>query len=88
MREGRNIKVLLVNVFAGITHLGEFSRLLAHALAHTPSLQGVPVVARLVGNGQDEARANLEQAGTAIYLEDDLDAALARVAQIVMGGPA
>lgn len=88
MRTGRNIKVLLVNVFAGITHLGEFSRLLAHALAHTPSLQGVPVVARLVGNGQDEARANLEQAGTAIYLEDDLDAALARVAQIVTGGQA
>jgi succinyl-CoA synthetase beta subunit len=85
MREGGNIKVLLVNVFAGITHLGEFSRLLVHALAHTPALRDVPVVARLVGNGQQEARDILTQAGTAVFLEDDLEAALARVASIVKG---
>jgi succinyl-CoA synthetase beta subunit len=85
MREGRNIKVLLVNVFAGITHLGEFSRLLVHALAHTPALRDIPVVARLVGNGQEEARHTLNQAGTQVFLEDDLDAALERVALIVKG---
>ena len=44
------MKVLLVNIFAGITDLGEFSKLLVAALAAVPRLK-VPVVARLVGNG-------------------------------------
>lgn len=85
MRSGRNIKVLLVNVFAGITHLGEFARLLVHALAHSPALGGVPVVARLVGNGQDEARDILLQSGTPVFLEEDMEAALARVAEVLRG---
>lgn len=88
MREGRDIKVLLVNVFAGITHLGEFSRLLVHALAHTPALQGIPVVARLVGNGQEDARDILDDARAQVFLEEDLEAALARVAALVQGGRA
>jgi succinyl-CoA synthetase beta subunit len=88
MREGRDIKVLLVNVFAGITHLGEFARLLVHAIAHTPRLQGMPVVARLIGNGQQEAEDILRRAGTPVFLEEDLDAALARVAQLVKGARA
>jgi succinyl-CoA synthetase beta subunit len=83
MRHGRDIKVLLVNIFAGITHLGEFARLLAHALAHTPALKDLPVVARLIGNGQDEARAILTGAGMTIFMEEDLEAALARVTQLV-----
>ncbi|AOB33135.1 hypothetical protein AKI39_23860 [Bordetella sp. H567] len=83
MRHGAGIKVLLVNIFAGITHLGEFARLLTHALAQTPTLKGLPVVARLVGNGQEEARAILESAGMAIFLEEDLKAALTRTAQLV-----
>jgi succinyl-CoA synthetase beta subunit len=88
MREGRQIKVLLVNVFAGITHLGEFSRLLVHALVHTPALQGIPVVARLVGNGQEDAREILKDAPAQVFLEEDLEAALARVAALVQGGQA
>jgi succinyl-CoA synthetase beta subunit len=83
MRHGRDIKVLLVNIFAGITHLGEFARLLTHALTHTPALKDLPVVARLIGNGQDEARAILAGGGMTIFMEEDLEAALARVTQLV-----
>ena len=43
------MKVLLVNIFAGITDLAEFSKLLVAALAAVPTLK-VPVVARLVGS--------------------------------------
>lgn len=88
MRAGRDIKVLLVNVFAGITHLGEFSRLLVHALAQTPALREIPVVARLVGNGQEDARAILDGARAQVFLEEDLEAALARVGKLVRGGKA
>lgn len=71
--EGPNVKCVLVNVFAGITHLGEFSRLLVQALKEAPVLK-VPVVTRLVGNGLDDARAVLGEAGIAV--EPDLDEAL------------
>jgi succinyl-CoA synthetase beta subunit len=49
--EGQKVRVLLVNIFAGITDLGEFARLLVEAIAAAPQLR-VPVVARLVGNGR------------------------------------
>lgn len=74
--DGRNVRVLLVNIFAGITDLAEFSRLLVAALAEVPRLK-VPVVARLVGNGLPAAREVLAAAG--IPLHTDLDAALAEV---------
>ena len=76
--QGSHIKVILVNVFAGITDLGEFSRLLLAALARAPQLK-VPVVARLIGNGIDTARQVLGDAGIAVVTE--LDAAVARVKQ-------
>lgn len=76
MREGRNVKVLLINIFAGITELGEFSRLLVSALKDVPEFKA-PVVARLVGNGMETARGVLADAG--ITLHSDLDAALAEV---------
>ena len=74
--EGRKVRVLLVNIFAGITDLGEFSRLLVEAIAAAPQLR-VPVVARLVGNGLPAARESL--AGAGIALHTDLDAALTAV---------
>jgi len=76
IREGRRVKVLLVNIFAGITDLAEFSKLLVEALAAVPALQ-VPVVARLVGNGLPAAREVLAQAGIALHT--DLDDAIAAV---------
>ena len=74
--EGQKVKVLLVNIFAGITDLGEFARLLVEATASAPQLK-VPVVARLVGNGLPAAREVLAAAGIALHT--DLDEALAAV---------
>ncbi len=53
--EGPRVRVLFVNIFAGITDLDEFARLLIEAFAHVPQLK-VPIVARLVGTGLDAAR--------------------------------
>jgi len=80
MTEGKRIRVLLINIFAGITDLGEFSRLLVTALRDVRDLD-VPVVARLVGNGLPEARPILEKGG--VHLYTDLDAAVAEVRQIL-----
>ena len=74
--EGKNVKVLLVNIFAGITDLGEFARLLVDAIAAVPQLKA-PVVARLVGNGLPQAREVLSAAGIPLLV--DLDDALASV---------
>jgi succinyl-CoA synthetase beta subunit len=74
--EGQKVRVLLVNIFAGITDLGEFSRLLVEAIAAAPQLK-VPVVARLIGNGLPAAREVLAAARIALYT--DLDEALAAV---------
>jgi succinyl-CoA synthetase beta subunit len=82
MTAGRKIRVLLINIFAGITDLGEFSRLLVTALRTVPELQ-VPVVARLVGNGLPEARPILETGG--VHLYTDLDAAVAEVRRLLQG---
>ncbi len=73
---GKRVRVLLVNIFAGITDLGEFSRLLVEAMKQVPGFR-VPVVARLVGNGLEGARATLAAAGIAFYT--DLDEAVAEV---------
>jgi succinyl-CoA synthetase beta subunit len=53
--EGPRVRVLFVNIFAGITDLDEFARLLIEAFARVPQLK-VPIVARLVGTGLDAAR--------------------------------
>ena len=82
MTQGRKIRVLLINIFAGITDLGEFSRLLVTALRAVPELD-VPVVARLVGNGLPQARPILESAG--VHLHTDLAAAVAEMKRLLAG---
>jgi succinyl-CoA synthetase beta subunit len=72
---GPRVRALLINIFAGITELGEFSRLLTAALAQSPLK--VPVVARLVGNGLPAARDVLGRAGISLYT--DLSDAVAAV---------
>ncbi len=74
--EGPRVRVLLVNIFAGITDLGEFARLLTAAFECTPQLK-VPVVARLVGTGLEAAREFLS--GRNIPVVMDLGAALGHV---------
>jgi succinyl-CoA synthetase beta subunit len=74
--QGPRVRAVLVNIFAGITDLGEFSKLLVSALGEVPQLKA-PIVARLVGNGLPAARAVLAQAG--VKLHTDLDAAITEV---------
>jgi succinyl-CoA synthetase beta subunit len=72
---GRNVRSVLINFFAGVTHLGEVARLLVAALAAVPELRA-PVTARLIGNGYDEAIAVFAAAGAALRVEPDLDRAM------------
>ncbi len=73
---GPRVRILLVNIFAGITDLGEFSRLLVEAIRLVPEFR-VPVVARLAGNGLAAAREIFLTAGIALHT--DLDEAVAEV---------
>ena len=60
--ERQSVRVVLVNIFAGITDLAEFANLLCIALERTPALK-VPVVARIVGYRFAEAKAILAESG-------------------------
>ena len=80
--ERPSLKAVLVNIFAGITDLGEFAGLLAAAIQASPSLR-VPVVARLVGRNADEARRILGEAQPGMLVTADLEEALARIDAIV-----
>lgn len=74
--EGPNLNCILVNIFAGITELGEFAGLLLKALDELDEMP-LPLVVRLVGNGQDRADAILRASGRNLILERDLDRAIA-----------
>jgi succinyl-CoA synthetase beta subunit len=82
-----SLRVVLVNIFAGITDLAEFANLLIAAVEATPTLR-VPIVARLVGRGAAEARRILAEKRPDIAVEEDLPAALARIARITAGAGA
>ena len=72
---GRSVRSVLINFFAGITHLGEIAHLLVAALKAVPELR-VPVTARLIGNGYDEAIAVFAASGNPLRVEPDLDHAI------------
>jgi succinyl-CoA synthetase beta subunit len=80
-----SLKAVLVNIFAGITDLGEFAGLLASAIGASPQLR-VPVVARLVGRNAAEAQRILGTTDPAMFVTDDLDQALLRIDAIVRAG--
>ena len=66
--EGKRVRVLLVNIFAGITDLKEFAQLLVEALARIPHIK-LPVVARLVGTNLEAARDFLATHGIPVSTE-------------------
>jgi succinyl-CoA synthetase beta subunit len=78
-----SLRVVLVNIFAGITDLGEFATLLAAAVDASPCLR-VPVVARLVGRGATDARRILAEKQPDIAMEEELQAALDRIAAVLV----
>jgi succinyl-CoA synthetase beta subunit len=86
MAERPSLRVVLVNIFAGITDLGEFAGLLADALDATPQMKA-PVVARLVGRGAGKAKEILAQRWPDMLVTEDLEESLGRVATII-GRPA
>ena len=79
--ERPSLRVVFVNVFAGITDLSEFASLLVRALAAAPN-PDVPVVARLVGNGEAAARDLLARERPDVAVFADMEPALARVAAL------
>ena len=79
---GASLKAVLVNIFAGITDLGEFAGLLAAALEQSPSIK-VPVVARLVGRGAFEAQRILREKQPGMLVTEDLEEALGRIDAII-----
>ncbi|MEK9647245.1 MAG: ATP-grasp domain-containing protein [Alphaproteobacteria bacterium] len=79
--KGPQIRGVLVNIFAGVTHLGELADLLLQARAAVPELTARMVV-RLVGNGLDEAREILAAADDPPVLEVDLEKAV----DLLVGG--
>ncbi|MGE3870877.1 MAG: hypothetical protein AB7F51_15350, partial [Pseudorhodoplanes sp.] len=84
LQEAGHLRVVLVNVFAGITDLGEFAELLLEARRQRPGLR-VPFVARLVGNGAERARKLIGEAACGIELEPDLERAIARSVALARG---
>ncbi len=73
--KGPKVRSVLMNFFAGVTHLGELSRLLVTALERVPQV-GVPITVRLIGNGLDEAIEVLRGAPRRLAVEQDLERAL------------
>jgi len=73
--EGPSVRSVLINFFAGITNLGEIAHLLVAALKAVPELR-VPITARLIGNGYQEAIAVFAAAGDPLRVEVDLDRAI------------
>jgi succinyl-CoA synthetase beta subunit len=76
--DGPAIRSVLMNFFAGMTDLGELAVLLIAALEQVPELKRVPITARLIGNGLDEARAVIQAAGNPLAIETDLERAMDR----------
>jgi succinyl-CoA synthetase beta subunit len=70
-----SVEVVLVNIFAGITDLAEFARLLVQAAAAVPELR-MPIVARLIGRNLEDARQILAASDLSVTLEPDLDRAI------------
>ena len=77
LAEKENLRVVFVNIFAGITDLGEFARLLVQALDRAPLR--VPVIARLVGTGERAAIEYLKSERPELAVYSDMEPALAHV---------
>jgi len=76
MAEGPRVRCVLVNIFAGITDLGEFAGLLVQAVRALPGLD-LPLIVRLVGNNEAKAEEILRASGLPMAIEPDLERAVA-----------
>jgi succinyl-CoA synthetase beta subunit len=72
------VRAVLVNIYGGITRCDDVARGLL--VAQRELALSVPVVARLIGTNQPEARALLKE--SAIIFEDDMSNAVRRVVEV------
>jgi succinyl-CoA synthetase beta subunit len=82
--EGKNVKVILMNFFAGVTDLAELSRLILIALEQTQDIK-IPIVIRLIGNGLETAIQTLTSANASLVVETDLEKAVDQVVALARG---
>ena len=82
--EGKNVKVILMNFFAGVTDLAELSRLILIALEQTQEIK-IPIVIRLIGNGLEAAMQTLANANASLVVETDLEKAVDQVVALAKG---
>jgi succinyl-CoA synthetase beta subunit len=82
--EGKNVKVILMNFFAGVTDLAELSRLILIALEQTQDIK-IPIVIRLIGNGLEAAMQTLTNANASLVVETDLEKAVDQVVALAKG---
>jgi succinyl-CoA synthetase beta subunit len=75
------VRVILLNIFGGITRCDDIARGLLEAKAS--GAVAVPVVARLTGTNEPEARGLLE--GTDVHLEPTMEAAVERAVRLARG---
>jgi succinyl-CoA synthetase beta subunit len=76
-----SLKAVFVNVFAGITDLAEFARLLVEALRLCPAL-AAPVIVRIVGRNEETAKAYLADRRPDLAVYSDMEAAMNHVTRI------
>ena len=82
--DGKNVKVILMNFFAGVTDLAELSRLILIALEQTQDIK-IPIVIRLIGNGLETAIQTLTSANASLVVETDLEKAVDQVVALARG---
>ncbi len=82
--EGKNVKVILMNFFAGVTDLAELSRLILIALEQTQDIK-IPIVIRLIGNGLEAAMQTLTNTNASLVVETDLEKAVDQVVALAKG---
>jgi succinyl-CoA synthetase beta subunit len=67
--ENERVKVLLINIFGGITRCDEVARGIVEAVDETRSNK--PIIIRLLGTNEEEGRRILEERGFSVYSEID-----------------
>jgi succinyl-CoA synthetase beta subunit len=76
-----NVKVILVNIFAGINRCDWIAQGVVQATRDQQI--GVPVITRLAGTNVEEGRRILTDSGLAVIQADDLDDAAAKAVAAV-----
>jgi succinyl-CoA synthetase beta subunit len=81
LAEKPSLKAVFVNVFAGITDLAEFARILVEALRQCPTLT-TPVIVRIVGSNEENAKSYLAAVRPDLAVYSDMEAAIGHVVKV------